>query len=63
MSIALAREADLAHPRIARALRYRDDVHAWRADGGVVVIGRGVASRWDASIEVDPRHRGAGLGV
>jgi GNAT superfamily N-acetyltransferase len=60
--IALTPEPDPAHPRIARALRYRDDVRAWRADGGVVLIGRGVAARWEASIEVDPGRRGGGLG-
>ncbi|HEU5419320.1 MAG TPA: GNAT family N-acetyltransferase [Streptosporangiaceae bacterium] len=54
--------ADLAHPRHARALHYRDEVRAWRADGGVVVLGRGVAGRWEASIEVDPDQQGRGLG-
>ena len=60
--LALTPEPDPAHPRIARALRYRDEVRAWRADGGVVLIGRGVAARWEASIEVDPGRRGGGLG-
>jgi GNAT superfamily N-acetyltransferase len=60
--IALSREADLGHPRVARALRFRDDVMAWRARGGVVVLGRGVAGRWEASVEVDPGQRGRGLG-
>jgi GNAT superfamily N-acetyltransferase len=50
------------HARIARALRYRDDVRAWQTAGGVIVIGRGVAGRWETAIEVDPRCRGAGLG-
>jgi L-amino acid N-acyltransferase YncA len=43
-------------------LRYRDDVRAWRAEGGVVLTGRGVAGRWEAAIEVDPGHRCRGLG-
>jgi GNAT superfamily N-acetyltransferase len=60
--IALTPASDLTHPRVARALRYRDDVRAWRADGGLVVLGQGVASRWEASVEVDPGHRGCGLG-
>ena len=30
-----------AHPRIERALSYRDGVRAWRADGGVVLLGQG----------------------
>lgn len=59
---ALSPEPDLAHPRIARAMRYRDDVRAWRSDGGVVLIGRGVAARWEVAIEVDPGYRGRGLG-
>ena len=50
------------HARIARALRYRDDVRAWQTAGGVIVLGRGVAGRWETAIEVDPHYRGAGLG-
>jgi len=61
-AVRLAPYRDPAHPRIARALRYRDDVRCWRADGGVAVLGRGVAGRWEASIEVDAGRRGDGLG-
>ncbi|HXW44273.1 MAG TPA: GNAT family N-acetyltransferase [Streptosporangiaceae bacterium] len=61
-SVALAEDADPAHPRIARALRYRDDVRAWQADGGVVLIGRGLGGRWEVAVEVDQAHRGRGLG-
>jgi GNAT superfamily N-acetyltransferase len=60
--IALTSDPGLDHPRLARALRYRDSVQAWRADGGVVAIGRGIAGRWEVSIEVDSSRRGAGLG-
>jgi len=60
--LALTAEPDRSHPRIARATRYRDDVQAWRADGGVVLLGRGVAGRWEASVEVDANRRGHGLG-
>ena len=60
--IALTPEPDLAHPRIARALHYRDEVRAWRAGGGVVLIGRGVAGRWETAVEVDPGRRCRGLG-
>lgn len=60
--MALRPEPDVAHPRIARAMRYRDDVRAWRTEGGVVLVGRGVASRWEVAIEVDPGYRGHGLG-
>ena len=50
------------HPRIERAFGYRDDVRAWAADGGVVLLGRGVAGRWETAIEVDADRRGHGLG-
>jgi GNAT superfamily N-acetyltransferase len=61
-SIGLTEDADPAHPRIARALGYRDDVRAWQADGGVVLTGRGLAGRWETAVEVDPACRGHGLG-
>jgi GNAT superfamily N-acetyltransferase len=60
--VALTAGADPAHPRFARARRCRDDVRAWQADGGVVLLGRGVAGRWEASIEVDEDRRRRGLG-
>ncbi|KJK57326.1 GNAT family N-acetyltransferase [Saccharothrix sp. ST-888] len=53
---------DHEHPRIVRALLFRDDVRAWTTPGGVLVLGRGVAGRWEAAIEVDPQARGRGLG-
>jgi hypothetical protein len=45
-AISLSPAPAACHPRGARALMYRDDVRAWRADGGVMVIGRGAAGRW-----------------
>jgi len=60
--VALSAEPGRSHPRVTRALRYRDDVRAWRADGGVVLLGRGIAGRWEASVEVDPGRRGHGVG-
>jgi hypothetical protein len=59
----LTAESGRAHPRIARALRYRDDVSAWRVDGGMILLGRGVAGRWEVAIEVDPARRDRGLGA
>ncbi|MGV9264054.1 GNAT family N-acetyltransferase [Kitasatospora sp. NPDC003701] len=53
---------DRAHPRVVRALRYREDVRVFTVDGGVLVLGRGVAGRWECAIEVDPQARGRGLG-
>ena len=50
--------------RVGRALLYRSDVHAWEsADGnGLLIVGRGLAGRWEASFEVSPGARGRGLG-
>jgi GNAT superfamily N-acetyltransferase len=52
------------HPRVVRALRYREDVRVWRTPdhAGHVLIGRGLAGRWEMAFEVDPSARGAGLG-
>jgi GNAT superfamily N-acetyltransferase len=62
LSLDLHESEDRSHPRIVRALRHRDDVRAWTAPGGTVLIGRGVAGRWEAAVEVDPAARGKGLG-
>jgi GNAT superfamily N-acetyltransferase len=53
------------HPRVQRALRHRTDVCTWTTPDGsaLLVLGRGVAGRWEASIEVDPAARGRGLGT
>jgi hypothetical protein len=53
---------DPEHPRVRRALVHRDDVRVWAADGGLLVLGRGVAGRWEAAIEVEPAERHHGLG-
>ena len=55
-------DAGHEHPRVVRALDHRDEVRVWQADGGVVMIGRGVADRWEVAVEVDPLSRGSGLG-
>jgi hypothetical protein len=55
-------EQDRDHPRVRRALTRRDDVRTWSAPGGVLTIGRGVAGRWEVSIEVDEQERDRGLG-
>lgn len=61
VGVSLSR-TDADHPRVRRAKRYRNDVAVWAADGGVVVLGRGLAGRWEVAIEVDPGYRGKGLG-
>jgi GNAT superfamily N-acetyltransferase len=52
------------HPRVQRAHRYRDDVRVWQTgDGaGYLVLGRGLAGRWEVAFEVEPEARGRGLG-
>ena len=67
-SLELWRRDDLhEHPRVQRAGRYRPQlaVYADRQRGepdGVLVIGRGVADRWEMAYEVAPAARGHGLG-
>ena len=58
----LARVAAAEHPRVARAERYRVDVRAYQVPGGLLVLGRGLAGRWEVAVEVDPGYRGRGLG-
>jgi GNAT superfamily N-acetyltransferase len=52
------------HPRVVRALRYRDEVRVWRTPDGAghVLVGRGLAGRWETAFEVEPEARGHGLG-
>ncbi|ATY95525.1 GNAT family N-acetyltransferase [Streptomyces cavourensis] len=53
---------DPVHPRVVSARRRRDGVRMWAVDGGVLVLGRGVAGRWEVAVELeeDARHRGLG---
>lgn len=60
--IEMTPEPESTHSRMLRALNYRDEVRAWRADGGIVLLGRGVAGRLETAIEVDETRRGQGLG-
>ncbi|MFC4472328.1 GNAT family N-acetyltransferase [Streptomyces xiangluensis] len=61
-SLALSELRDPDHPRVARARERRDAVRVWAVDGGVLVVGRGVAGRLEVAVEVDEgvRHQGAG---
>jgi GNAT superfamily N-acetyltransferase len=56
--------SDRTHQRVRRAERYRDDVRVWETgDGmGCLVLGRGLAGRWEVAFEVEPEARGHGLG-
>lgn len=60
--VPLTRVSDLTHPRVERAQRYRHDLRVWFTSGGVLVLGRGLAGRWEVAIEVDPVAREHGLG-
>lgn len=60
--LALREIDDPEHPRVVRAVKYRDEVRVWSADGGVLILGRGVAGRWEAAIEVAEEARGRRLG-
>ncbi|MFI5872794.1 GNAT family N-acetyltransferase [Streptomyces sp. NPDC051445] len=61
-SLALTEIEDRDHPRVVSSRRRRDEVRVWAAEGGVVVLGRGVAGRLEVAVEVeeDVRHRGTG---
>ncbi|GAA3993654.1 GNAT family N-acetyltransferase [Streptomyces marokkonensis] len=60
--IALTEVADPGHPRVVSARRRRDEVRVWAADGGVLVLGRGVAGRLEVAVEVAEGVRQRGLG-
>ncbi|WP_392672689.1 GNAT family N-acetyltransferase [Streptomyces sp. LN785] len=60
--IALREIQDPEHPRVARAMKFRDEVRVWAADGGVLILGRGVAGRWETAVEVAEEARGRRLG-
>jgi hypothetical protein len=60
--VALQPVRDLDHPRVRRAWRYRTDLSVWAASTGVVIVGRGLAGRWEVAVEVDATARGRGVG-
>ncbi len=63
----LTETADRSHPRVVRALRYRDPrtirVYTYESGAGTLVMGRGVAGRMEAAYEVDPSARAHGIGA
>jgi hypothetical protein len=54
----------LDHPRVARASRYRTDMHTYATgdEAGVLIIGRGLCGRWEIGYEVAPHTQARGLG-
>jgi len=56
---------DDEHPRLTRAQRYRTDIQAYVVDAipqAMVLVGRGLAGRWEIAFEVPPADSGRGLG-
>jgi len=53
-----------SHPRVEYASRHRTDVRVYTDPDalGVLVIGRGLAERWEFAFEVEPAGRNRGLG-
>jgi GNAT superfamily N-acetyltransferase len=49
------------HPRVDRARRWRLDLRVFAGDGGMVLLGRGLAGRLELSVEVAPGARDRGL--
>jgi RimJ/RimL family protein N-acetyltransferase len=52
------------HPRLERSRRYRRDLRCYSDVQGraIIVVGRGLAGRWEMGIEIEPDHREFGLG-
>ncbi|MFC9925287.1 GNAT family N-acetyltransferase [Streptomyces sp. NPDC127190] len=61
-ALPLTEVRDPDHPRAARARRHRDDVRVWTVDGGLLVLGRGVAGRMEVAVEVTEHAQHRGLG-
>jgi GNAT superfamily N-acetyltransferase len=63
---ALRETADRDHPRVVRAMQYRDPsslrVFVTATQRAVLVLGRGLAGRVEAAFEVDDDARGSGIG-
>jgi GNAT superfamily N-acetyltransferase len=50
-----------AHPRVERARRWRRELRVFEGEGGMVILGRGLAGRLELSVEVDRERRDRGL--
>jgi hypothetical protein len=60
--VTVTRAEDDDHPQVRRAHAHRDDVQVWSTPGGMIVLGRGVAGRWEIALSVEPESRRRGLG-
>ena len=56
-------ESLLGHARVMRARRYRTNVSVWSDERKrvAVILGQGLAGRWEISVDIDPEHRGQAL--
>jgi len=54
--------SDDDHPRVRRARRYRDTVAVYRSGPGRVMVGNGLAGRYEVAIDVERTERDRGLG-
>jgi GNAT superfamily N-acetyltransferase len=56
--------ADLRHRRVRRAAAYRGNLRVWETWNGdaLLIVGRGLAGRWEVAFEVEPEARGRGIG-
>jgi hypothetical protein len=62
----LVRRDDLLdHPRLARSRVFRNELRCYSdpEDRCLIVVGRGLAERWEMGLEVKPEFRGIGLGA
>lgn len=62
--VELREVGDADHPRLRRAHRYRSEVRVYEpmSGGALVMVGRGLADRYEVSIEIEPGRRGKGFG-
>jgi RimJ/RimL family protein N-acetyltransferase len=65
LPVLVQREGLVGHARLERSRRYRTDLRCYsdRQDRALVMVGRGLAERWEIAIEVGPQYRGQGLGT
>jgi GNAT superfamily N-acetyltransferase len=51
-----------AHPRVVAARRRRNDVTVYGDERGLITVGRGLAGRWEVSVELLDAAAGKGTG-
>lgn len=60
-SLAVRTDLD-AHPRVVAARRRRNDVTVYGDERGLITVGRGLAGRWEVSVELLEAVAGEGTG-